>query len=136
MFVAANGIEPVFYPEKSGQVADKPLLSLVVLAPEQSMEDDKRTKSFIEGIIREHGAAARTYKSGLVFVVAQSPGPLWEDARRALAWEEIQRELPTISVDKTQIAQLEDNIKKSHRDLKENVWRSYNNVALLGKTVR
>jgi hypothetical protein len=27
----------------------------------------------------------------------------------------------------------EDNIKKSRRDLKENVWRSYNNVALLGK---
>lgn len=38
-----------------------------------------------------------------------------------------------ISVDKTQVAQLEDNIKKSHRDLKENVWRTYNNVALLGK---
>jgi hypothetical protein len=36
-------------------------------------------------------------------------------------------------VDKTQIAQLEDNIKKSHRDIKENVWRSYNTVALLGK---
>src|SRR5262249_16173933 len=27
----------------------------------------------------------------------------------------------------------EDNIKKSRRDLKENVWRTYNNVALLGK---
>jgi len=103
------------------------------LSPEQSMEDEKRTKSFIEGVIREHGASARTYKSGLVFAVAQSAGPLYEDARRALAWEEIQKELPGISVDKTQITQLEDNIKKSRRDLKENVWRSYNNVALLGK---
>jgi hypothetical protein len=36
-------------------------------------------------------------------------------------------------VDKTQIAQLDDNIKKSRRDLKEGVWRCYNNVALLGK---
>ena len=123
----ATGIEPVFYPEKSSQVPDKPLLTLVVLSPEQSMEDDKRTKSFIEGVIREHGASARTYKSGLVFVVAQSAGPLCEDARRALAWEEIEKELPGISVDKTQITQLEDNIKKSRRDLKENVWRSYNN---------
>jgi len=134
VFSASSGIEPVFFPEKSGQVMDKPLLSLVVLSPEQSMEDDKRTKSFIEGVIREHGTSARTYKSGLVFVVAQSAGPLCEDARRALAWEEIQKELPGISVDKTQITQLEDNIKKSRRDLKENVWRSYNNVALLGKT--
>jgi hypothetical protein len=133
VFAASIGIEPVFFPEKSGQVPDKPLLTLVVLSPEQSMEDDKRTRSFIEGVIREHGASARTYKSGLVFVVPQSAGPLCEDARRALAWEEIQRELPSISVDKTQITQLEDNIKKSRRDLKENVWRSYNNVALLGK---
>ena len=134
VFAASNGIEPVFYPEKSGQVPDKPLLTLVVLSPEQNMEDEKRTKSFIEAVIREHGTSSRTYKSGLVFVVAQSAGPLFEDARRALAWEEIQRELPGISVDRTQIAQLEDNIKKSRRDLKENVWRSYNNVALLGKS--
>jgi hypothetical protein len=133
VFSATSGIEPVFYPEKSSQIPDRPVLTLVVLAPEQSMEDEKRTKSFIEGVIREHGASARTYKSGLVFAVAQSAGPLGEDARRALAWEEIQKELPGISVDKTQITQLEDNIKKSRRDLKENVWRSYNNVALLGK---
>jgi hypothetical protein len=133
VFAASNGIEPVFYPEKSSGVPDKPLLTVVVLSPEQNMEDDKRTKAFIESLVREHGGAARTYKSGLVFVVAGSSGPLMEDARRALAWEEIQKELPTISVDKTQIAQLEDNIKKSHRDLKENVWRSYNTVALLGK---
>jgi len=133
VFAASNGIEPVFFPEKSGQVPDRPVLTLVVLSPEQSMEDEKRTKSFIEGVIREHGGSARTYKSGLVFVVAQSAGPLCEDARRALAWEEIQKELPGISVDKTQITQLEDNIKKSRRDLKENVWRSYNNISLLGK---
>jgi len=39
-----------------------------------------------------------------------------------------------MSVDKTQVSQLEENIKKSRRDLKEGVWRCYNNVALLGKT--
>ena len=39
-----------------------------------------------------------------------------------------------MSVDKTQITQLEENIKKSRRDLKEGVWRCYNNVALLGKS--
>jgi hypothetical protein len=55
-----------------------------------------------------------------------------------LAWEEIEQELPTISVDNTQVSQLGENIKKARRDLRESVWRSYNNVALLGKdnTVR
>ena len=59
--------------------------------------------------------------------------PSVEDARRVLAWDEIEKELPGISVDTTQITQLDDNIKKSRRDLRDNVWRSYNNIALLGK---
>jgi hypothetical protein len=133
VFAVSNGIEPVFYPEKTSQIPDKPILTLVVLSPEQSLDDEKRTKSFIESVIREHGTSARTYKSGLVFVAAQSAGPLSEDARRVLAWDEIQKELPGINVDTTQIAQLEDNIKKSRRDLRDSVWRSYNNIALLGK---
>ncbi|MFN8942390.1 MAG: ATP-binding protein, partial [Acidobacteriota bacterium] len=133
VFAASSGIEPVFYPDKSGAIPDRPFLTLVVLAPELNIEDEKRTKAFIESAIREHGASSRTYKSALIFVVAQTTGSLFEDARRALAWEEIQKELPGISVDKTQITQLEDNIKKSRRDLKETVWRSYNTVALLAK---
>ncbi len=133
VFAANNGIEPVFYPEKSSQIPDRPLLTVVVLSPEQSMEDEKRTRSFIEGVIREHGSSSRTYKSGLVFAVAHSAGPLCEDARRSLAWDEIQNELPGMNVDTAQVAQLDDNIKKSRRDLRDNVWRSYNNIALLGK---
>jgi hypothetical protein len=134
VFATSNGIAPVFFPENSGKVPDKPALSFVVLAPEQTMEDEKRVKAFIDGVIREHGSSSRTYKSGLVFIVANSASTLNESARRALAWEEIEKELPGISVDKTQITQLEENIKKSKRDLKEGVWRCYNNVALLGKT--
>jgi hypothetical protein len=65
--------------------------------------------------------------------VAQSAGPLREDARRLLAWQEIADELPGISVDDTQRHQLAESIKKSQRDLRENVWRSYKNILLLGK---
>jgi hypothetical protein len=58
---------------------------------------------------------------------------LREDARRLLAWQEIEDELPGISVDETQRHQLTETIKKSQRDLRENVWRSYKNILLLGK---
>ena len=134
VFATSNGIAPVFFPENSGKVPDKPALTFVVLAPEQSMEDEKRIKAFIDGVIREHGSSSRTYKSGLVFVAANSATSLYESARKVLAWEEIEKELPGISVDKTQITQLDDNIKKSKRDLKEGVWRCFNTVALLGKS--
>jgi hypothetical protein len=91
VFATSNGIAPVFFPENSGKVPDKPALTFVVLSPEQSMEDEKRIKAFIDGVIREHGSSSRTYKSGLVFVVANSASPLYESARRVLAWEEIER---------------------------------------------
>ena len=61
------------------------------------------------------------------------PAQITEDARRLLAWEEIQNELPEISVDDAQRNQLAENLKKGQRDLKETVWRTYKNVMLLGK---
>ena len=138
VFASNLGITPIYFPENSSKIPDKPVLGFVVLSPEQNTEDEKRTKTFIESAIREHGATGRTYKSGLVFVICSASGPMSEDARRLLAWEEIEQELPTISVDNTQVSQLGENIKKARRDLRESVWRSYNNVALLGKnnTVR
>ena len=106
VFATNGGISPIFFPENSGKIPDKPVLTFVVLAPEQSAEDEKRTRAFIETAIREHGTTGRTYKSGLIFVVCGSPGPLFEDARRLLAWQEIEQELPTISVDDSQVTQL------------------------------
>jgi hypothetical protein len=133
VFAASSGISPIYFPESSAKIPDKATLTLVVLTPEQNTEDEKRTKSFIETSIREHGSAGRTHKSGLLFAVANSTSQLCEDARRLLAWQEIEQELPTISAEETQVAQLGENIKKAKRDLRESVWRSFNNIALLGK---
>jgi len=105
----------------------------VILSPEQSMEDEQRTMAFVEEAIKQHGTPGRTYKSALIFIACGSPATLKEEARRLLAWEEIERELPEISADESQVSQLRDSIKKARRDLRESVWRSYNAVALLGK---
>jgi hypothetical protein len=87
----------------------------------------------VDSILRESGTSARTFKSALIFAVPQTPAQLKEDARRLLAWEEIQEELPGISIDDTQRSQLAENLKKAQRDLKETVWRTYKNIMLLGK---
>src|SRR4051794_14187441 len=76
LFAASNGIVPIFFPEDSGKVPDKPTLTFVVLAPEQSTEDEKRVEPFIEGVIREHGSSSRTFKSALVFGIRLSNAPV------------------------------------------------------------
>ena len=138
VFSAGTGVDRIYFPERSNQVPDRATLSLVVLSPDQGMEDEKKTKAFVEALIREYGTSSRTFKSGLIFCAPQSVAPLREDARRLLAWNEIHDDLPSMSIDETQRTQLDTNIKRSQSDLKENVWRTYKNILLLGKdnTVR
>jgi hypothetical protein len=82
----------VFFPGKSGEIPDRAALTLVVLPPEQSMQDRAATEAAIEAMTREYGASARTFKSALVWCVPDSSGPLKEEAKKLLAWEEIHEE--------------------------------------------
>jgi hypothetical protein len=126
-----GGIQIVHFPKKSGDLANQPTLTLVVLSPERSQRD-KETITFVESIIREVGASARTYKSALIFAVPDSDARLRSDARQFLAWQAI-REEEGSNLDETQKQQLEANLKRAERDLKESVWRTYKYVLLLGK---
>lgn len=131
VFSAGGGMERVFFPEKSIQVTDRPAVALVVLAPDQSLQDEKATLQLVETIVREYGTSARTFKSALIFAVPESSEQLCEDARKVLAWEAIDDD--DLKLDETQAHQLDESIKKARRDLKETIWRTYKNLVLLGK---
>src|SRR5262249_28244743 len=106
VFAAGVGAERVYFPEKTIQVADRPAVTLVVLPPEQSLQDEKVTMQFIETMTREYGTSGRTFKSALIFCVPESPDPLREDARKLLAWEAIEDD--ELKLDETQIHQLDE----------------------------
>ena len=40
IFSAGVGVERVYFPEKSGQIPDRPALTFVITAPEQSLQDN------------------------------------------------------------------------------------------------
>ncbi|CAD6493334.1 MAG: hypothetical protein DIAAKJNI_00474 [Candidatus Argoarchaeum ethanivorans] len=126
-------IEKVFFPEKSGQIPDRAALTMVVLPPELSLTDEKRTSEFIESFTREYGTSARTFKSALIWTVPDSSDKLNEEARKLLAWKDINDEKEELHLDDTQKRRLGENLKKSSRDLKETVWRTYKHVMFLGK---
>jgi len=126
-------IERVFFPEKSGQIPDRAALMLVILPPELSLTDEKRTREFIESFTREYGTSARTFKSAIIWIVPDSSAALYEEARKLLAWEDINDENEELRLDDTQKRRLGENLKKSRRDLKEAVWRTYKHIMFLGK---
>ena len=132
VFTGGTGVDRVYFPEKSGQITDRPVLSLVVMSPEQSISE-KATRDFIESATKESGTSGRTYKSGLVWAVPDSPDALRDEARKVLAWEDIADEEDDLHLDEAQKRQLAENVKKAQRDAKEIVWRTYKNLMLLGK---
>jgi hypothetical protein len=131
VFSAGVGAERIYFPEKTIQVADRPVITVVVLAPDQSVQNQKATGPFIETMTREYGTSARTFKSALIFCVPESPDPLREDTRKVLAWEAIEDD--DLKLDESQLHQLGESLKKARRDLKETIWRTYKNLMLLGK---
>jgi hypothetical protein len=135
VFTKGYGVERVYFPERSNQITDRPVLTLAVLPPDQSFEEKARTLAFIETVTRESGASARTFKSAIIWAVPDGASGLNEDARKLLAWEDIDSEVTsgTLKLDDGQKKQLGESLKKAERDLYENVWRTYKNIVLLGK---
>jgi hypothetical protein len=127
-------IERVLFADKSSQVPDRPRLTMVVLSPDYPMPEPG-TLPMVERMTKEYGNSARTYKSALLWVIAENASTLKDDARKVLAWEDIQDETETGShkLDDTQGRQLRESILKARRDLKETIWRTYKNEALLDR---
>ncbi|MGP8234160.1 MAG: ATP-binding protein [Limisphaerales bacterium] len=131
LFAAGSGVERVYFPEKTIQIVDRPCLTIAVLSPEQSLDDEKGTTAFVEKMTREYGTSSRTFKSAIIFCVPENADLLREDARKELAWAAIEDD--DLNLDETQSRQLAENLKRARRDLKETIWRTYKNLILLGK---
>lgn len=133
VFSGGSGVERVYFPEKSNQIPDRPALTLAVLPPDVTMQESSKTLIYIEELTTGYGNSARTFKSGIVWCVVDSNATMNEDARKFLAWKDLDDEIDTLPIEDSQKRQLPENLKKTHRDLKESVWRSYKNLVFLGK---
>ncbi len=126
-------LDRIYFPVKSSQVPNRPALALVVVPPEQQDTDEARTLQFVDSITKQCGTSDRTFKSALIWCVPDSGKTLYEEARKLLAWEDVQDEASDLKLDETQRRQLSEHLGKSRRDLREAVWRTYKTVMLLGK---
>lgn len=133
IFAPKEFVERVLFPEKSIQVSDRPVITFLIADMGRTMEDEKATRQFVEQMIRECGTTARTFKSALIWVVADSAHFMREEARKMLAWQAIQDEADDLKLDEAQKRQLAENIHKARRDLKESIWRAYKHLFLLAK---
>lgn len=133
IFAPKDFVERVFFPEKSIQISDRPVISFLIADLDRTMEDEKATREFVGQMIRECGTTARTFKNAVICVVPDSAQTMREEARKILAWQAIQDEADDLKLDEAQKKQLAENIHKAKRDLKESIWRAYKYLFLLAK---
>lgn len=130
VFAKGVGVERKFFPKKSNELPDVAALTLVVMAPDQGATDPT-TRQLVAAMTSESGSSSRTFKSALIWAVAEDGAGLTEEARKLLAWREIKAESGEMKLEGPQQQQLEESLKKAERDLLEAVWRAYKNVFLL-----
>lgn len=129
VFSAGTGVERVYFPEKSGQIPDRAALTLCVLHPDH-VANVAPTRTLFTQMTAESGTSSRTFKSALLWAVAEDGASLTEEARKLLAWKDIEADSSTLKLDEAQHRLLAENVKRAERDLREAVWRSYKNVFL------
>lgn len=66
VFATRDGIERVFFPKMTSEVPDRPAVTFIIADLNQSMDDEKQTREFVEKVVRECGTTSRTFKSALI----------------------------------------------------------------------
>jgi len=137
VFKTGPRLERRFFPETSGDIPDTPSLTLVVLAPEHGWENVSReaTQRLITSMIQEYGGRGRTFKSGLLFAVAEGGAQLSDAAKTLLALEKLldPTEQERLKLEASQVRELKEKKLRAEQDLREGVWRAYRRVLLLGE---
>lgn len=127
----------VLLPETSSAITQSPQLTFVVLGPAHTISD-KRTATLVEQMTFEYGSSTRQFKNSLIWCVADDNNSLRDNAKRTLAWEDIQDEMhdaPRIddALDEMQRRQLHQHLEKSRAEMRESVWRTYRHIRLMDK---
>jgi hypothetical protein len=123
-------IHLVFFPESPSDIPNQAILTLVIMSPEETRKDEYTIKT-IEEMVKNAGASARTFKSSLIFAIANHDTASYNEARKLLAWQDIKEE--NLNLADNQKHQLNDNLEKAKKSLSEAIWRSYKYIGLLNK---
>jgi hypothetical protein len=126
-------IEREFFPKRGNDVKEVPKITLVAMGLEHPAQDGA-TLDLIGSIVRKSGKSDRTFKSALIFAVADPSENVRDKAREALAWEDVDDDEETKKrIDESQVKLLARNLANAKRDLDEAIFRAYKHLYLLGK---
>ena len=90
VFAQGLPIDRIYFPTKSSQIPNRAALTIVVLPPENGDIEETKTLQLVDSMTKQSGTSDRTFKSALIWCVPDSGRQLCDEARKLLAWEDIQ----------------------------------------------
>ncbi len=136
-----NSTLVMLFPEESEDVPDQPALTLVVLSPEHTRRDPA-TLTFLQALTERYGEEPRVFRNALIWVAPDDKSGMYAEARVLLTWQDLQKEMQAETMplldaqdcDPVSMAeQIRINIEKAEAHLRESVWQSYRQIAILNK---
>jgi hypothetical protein len=119
------------FPKESSAVADRPVLSLVVLAP-----DEDFSPALMETLTtwtRTCGQSPRLYPGGIFWVVPESGFRLLEAVADLMAWNTINRDLQAGllgELEPQDLTMVPTELRKAKDVVEEKIWSLYNRLLL------
>ena len=119
------------FPKESATVADRPVLSLVVLAPDEDFSP--ALMETLTAWTRDCGQSPRLYPGGIFWVVPESGFRLREAVADLLAWNTINRDLQAGllgELEPQDLTMVPTELRKAKDVVEEKIWSLYNRLLL------
>jgi hypothetical protein len=122
------------FPADSSSVPDAPKLTLVVVDPETEWNSEGAVRQEIAAWTKQRGNSPRLYPAALVWCLKKPGRELREKVEHWLAWERVAREIAEGTLggefERTDLAELQAEVKQAKEAAEEEVWASFRYVVL------
>jgi len=128
------------FPADSSSVPDAPQLTLVVGDPETEWNSEGAVRQEIAAWTKQRGNSPRLYPAALVWCLKKPGRELREKVEHWLAWERVAREIAEGTLggefERTDLAELQAEVKQAKEAAEEEVWASFRYVVLYDRATR
>jgi hypothetical protein len=130
-------IPPLCFPEDETAILDKPKLTIVVVDPEKSLDDELRQvlKSWTE----TRDGSRRLYPASIVWAARKQGKELTDKVESFLAWKRVHEEISSGLLgefEPTERQAAKEDVVNSEGDARDEVWASYQYALLYDQYIR
>jgi hypothetical protein len=122
------------FPDDGAAVPDSPRLTLVVMDPMYEWSGDSALRQQLAEWTRQRGKSPRLYPGALVWCLKRPGRDLRDKVELWLAWQRVAREIAEGTLgadfDRTELAEIQAQVKGAEEDAQDEVWGGYRFVVL------